>query len=79
MSEREQYIEKAKARIDQWNAEIDKMKAKVDEAQADTKINYQKQIDQMQVQRDKAEARLKELRKTSDDAWHDMRSGFDKA
>ena len=72
MSEREQYIEKAKARIDQWNAEID-------EAEADAKINYQKQIDGMRAQRDDAEAKLKELREASDDAWHDMKSGFDKA
>ena len=28
MSEKNQYIEKAKARIAQWDAEIDKMKAK---------------------------------------------------
>ena len=72
MSERKQFIEKAKARIDQWNAEIDKMKAKADEAEADAKINYQKQIDGMRVQRDEAEAKLKELREASDDAWHDM-------
>ena len=63
MSEREQYIEKAK----------------VDEAEADAKINYQKQIDGMRAQRDDAEAKLKELREASDDAWHDMKSGFDKA
>lgn len=79
MSEKNQYIEKAKARIAQWDAEIDKMKAKTDEAEADAKIEYQKQLDEMRTQRDKANARLTELRNASDDAWEDMMSGFVKA
>ena len=52
MSEKNQYIEKAKARIAQWDAEIDKMKAKADEAEADAKIEYQKQLSEMRTQRD---------------------------
>jgi multidrug resistance efflux pump len=79
MSAREQYIEKAKARIDQWNAEIDKMKAQVHEAEADVKIKYQKQLDKMRAQRDDGDAKLKEVRHASDAAWDDMKSGFDKA
>ncbi|MGS4948209.1 hypothetical protein ACVDG3_22345 [Meridianimarinicoccus sp. RP-17] len=47
MSERDQYIEKAKA--------------KVDEAEANSRIAYQKQ-------RDEAETRLKGIRAASDDA-----------
>ncbi len=35
MTEREQYIEKAKAKLDQWNADIDKFKAKVAESDAE--------------------------------------------
>jgi uncharacterized coiled-coil DUF342 family protein len=79
MSNRDLYIEKAKAKIDQWNAEIDKMTAKVDEAEADTKIEYQKQLDEAREQRDVAEARLKKMRQASDDAWDDIKAGFDKA
>ena len=59
MSEREQYIEKTKAKIDQWNAEIKKMKAKVDEGEADAKIKAQKQLDEARKQRDEAEQKLK--------------------
>ena len=79
MSERDQYIEKTKARIYQWNAEIDKIKAQLDEAEADAKIKYQKQLDEMRTQRNEAEAKLKEMRAASNDAWDDMKSGFDKA
>ena len=55
------------------------MKAKVDEAEADTKIEYQKKLDEVRKQRDEAEAKLKEMRDAGDDAWDDMKAGFDKA
>jgi len=79
MSEREAYIEKAKARIDQWNADIEKLQAKVDEAEADAKIEYQKQLDEARKQRDEAEAKIKEIADSGDDAWDDMKAGFDSA
>jgi hypothetical protein len=79
MSEREQYIEKVKAQLDQWNAEIDKLQAKADEAEADAKIEYEKQINELRAQRDEAEAKAKELQETSNDAWADMKAGFDRA
>ncbi|SUZ34033.1 hypothetical protein ROE7235_03814 [Roseibaca ekhonensis] len=44
MTEREQYIEKAKAKLDQWNADIDKFKAKVAESDADAKIEFRARL-----------------------------------
>ena len=79
MTEREQYIEKAKAKLDEWNADIDKFKAKVTESDADAKIEFSEQLDEMRNQRDKAQAKLTELHDASDDAWHDMKSSFYKA
>jgi len=79
MTERDQYIEKTKAKIDQWNADIDRMKARAEEVGADARIEYQKRLDEMRAQRDEAEAQLKTLREASDDAWRDMKAGFDKA
>ncbi len=79
MTERDQYIEKTKAKIDQWNADIDRMKARAEEVGADARIEYQKRLDEMRAQRDEAEAQLKKLREASDDAWRDMKAGFDKA
>ena len=79
MSNREEYIEKTKAKLDQWNAEIDKMQARMEEAQADAKIEYQKQLKGMRKQRDEAEARLKELRESSDAAWEDISEAWTRA
>ena len=51
MSRREQYIEKINARFDQWDAEIARLKAKADAAEADAKIEYQKQLQELRAQR----------------------------
>lgn len=79
MGERNQYIEKVRARIAQWDAEIDRMKAKADEAEADARIEYEKQMREMQARRDEGVDRLEMLREASDEAWKDVRSGFDRA
>jgi predicted nucleic acid-binding Zn-ribbon protein len=79
MTDKNAYIEKAKAQIDRWTAEIDKMTAKLAEAEADSKIAYDKQLDEARKQRDDAEAKLKEIGDSSDDAWDDMKAGIDKA
>ncbi len=79
MVDKSEYIEKAKARLDQWNAEIEKLKAKADEAEADAKVGYQKQIEEIRAQRDEAEKKMKEMQAASGDAWHEMKAGLDKA
>jgi chromosome segregation ATPase len=79
MSSRDEYVEKIKAKLDQWNAEIDKLEAQAREAEADEEIQRQKQVDELRRQRDQAEVKLKELQEMSTDAWNDMRSGFEEA
>ncbi len=79
MTDRDEYVEKAKARLDQWNAEIEKLQAKAKEARADAEIEYDKQIAEMRTRRDEAEQRLKELREAGDHAWKDVKEGLDRA
>jgi len=78
MSERTQYVEKAKARIDQWNADIEKLQAKANEAKADAKIEYEDQLKELRAQRDEAKAKLEEMAEASDSAWDDMKAGFER-
>ncbi|MFN3954384.1 MAG: hypothetical protein ACK4LQ_08010 [Pararhodobacter sp.] len=79
MDDKDQYVEKAKARLDQWNADIDKLQAQAAEARADARIAYERQIAELRKQRDEAEAKLKEVNAASGEAWRDMKAGFDKA
>ena len=79
MSMKQAYQEKLQARLDEWSAEIEKLEAKVSEAQADSKIEYEKQLRELREHRDAAETKLKELRDAGDDAWQDMKAGLDNA
>lgn len=79
MSKNDQYVEKAKAQLDQWNAEIAKMEAKVREVEADSKIEYEKYLGELRTKRDDAQQKLHDLGQAGDDAWDDMKDGFEKA
>lgn len=79
MSKKDQYIEKAKEKLDQWNADIEKAQRNIDKSEADAKIKYQDNLDVMRKQRDEAEAWIKEMRDVEDGAWRDAKTGFDKA
>lgn len=79
MSEREAYVEKVKAQIDQWNAEIAKFQAKAREATADAKIEYEEEIAGLKGRRDALLERLDELEKAGEGAWSDVRDATEKA
>ncbi|MCC5861202.1 MAG: coiled coil domain-containing protein [Gammaproteobacteria bacterium] len=79
MTDKHLYIEKAKARLDQWEADIDRLKAKAEETQADSRIEYQHQLEALRAKRDEARRKLREAQDSSDDAWDDIKSGLDKA
>jgi hypothetical protein len=65
---RDEYIQKLKSQLDQWNAQAAKW-----EAQSG------KQAEQFRAQRDAALAELKRLQGASADAWQDMTRGADAA
>lgn len=75
MSEKDAYVQKLHVKIDEWNAEIDKLKARADEAEAESRIEYQKQLENLQEKRRAAEKKLAEVRQAGEDAWQDLKSG----
>lgn len=68
MSIKEAYEKKLQAQLDEWNAEIDKLKAKADKTEADTRLEYYKQIQGLRAQQQAAQTKLSELRQSSEDA-----------
>jgi len=90
MSSREDYVEKMKAQLDQWNAEIGKWEAKARETQAEAKTDLDKRIEMVRQQREQAMYQMKllqgaageawlEMMRGTDEAWARMREAFDKA
>lgn len=79
MSMKEAYEKKLQSHLDEWGAEIDKLKAKADSAEADTQLEYYKQIEALRSKQESANKKLAELKEAGDDAWEDLKSGLDSA
>lgn len=79
MSERDAYIEKAKAQLDRWNAEIDKLEARARELSADGEIAYRDTLQDLHGKRDALEQQLEETRQSGEQAWTDLKVGLDAA
>lgn len=79
MVNRDEYVQKLKTQLDQWNAEAEKWEAKAKAAQAGMKAEYEKQLAAVNSRRDEAMYRMKLLQNASLDAWQDMMRGTDEA
>jgi multidrug resistance efflux pump len=79
MSMKEQYEQKLEAQLDEWGAEINKLKAKAKGAEADGKIEYEKEIKEINAMQEAAKDKLKELKNAGEDAWRDLKVGIDDA
>jgi uncharacterized coiled-coil DUF342 family protein len=79
MSKRDAYVAKLKAQLDEWNAEVKKWEAKAKGAQADVRIEYEKQLDAFRRQRDQALEQMRQVQAAAGDAWLDLVHGADEA
>ena len=79
MSERELYIKKFEAKIDEWKAEAQALRARTEGASADAQLQAKRELDGVERQIDDAEKRLDELREAGDDAWTSIKDGADAA
>ncbi|HEX9685877.1 MAG TPA: hypothetical protein VGA25_08515 [Burkholderiales bacterium] len=90
MIKRDEYVEKLKQQLDQWNAEVAKWESKAKAAQAGARAEYDKQLQAYRHQRDQALEHMRRVQSASgeawinlmrgaDDAWAKMRDAFEKA
>ena len=79
MADKDAYVKKMHAKLDEWNAEIDKLKAKADQAEAESRIEYQNQIEDLQDKRTEAKKKLSQVKEAGEGAWEDLKSGVQDA
>lgn len=77
MSTKQAYKQKLDAQMNEWRAEIDKLRAKFNKADADTKIETEKEIGQLEARFEAAKAKMRELSDAGDEAWESLRKGID--
>lgn len=79
MSDRDVYVEKMKAKIDEWNADLAKLEARSREVEADMRLKYDQQIKELREHRERMEERMKEFQRAGEESWKRMREGMESA
>ena len=79
MTNRDEYVQKLKAQIDQWNAQAARWEAQMKEAQGRARQEYSQQLDQIKSRRDEMLYQMKLLQSASVGAWEDLMRGADQA
>ncbi len=79
MNDKELYMRKLQARIDEWKADIDKFKAKASGASADVQLDMNQQVRVLERRIEDGKARLSELAEAGEDAWESIKDGIESA
>lgn len=79
MSNRDEYIRKMQAKLEEWNAEIDTLAAKASEVSADVKKEYNEQIESLKAKQAVARQKIEELQQAGESAWVDLKAGIELA
>ncbi|MDX1644145.1 MAG: hypothetical protein R3244_07290 [Thermoanaerobaculia bacterium] len=77
MTERQAYIDKLSAKLEEWDAELDKLEAKAEGLGADARIELQKRADAWREERRELRERLSELKSSGDSAWQEVKAGLE--
>ncbi|MDX1605780.1 MAG: hypothetical protein R3202_06275 [Candidatus Competibacterales bacterium] len=73
------YQQKLQAQLDEWRADIDKLRARAEQAEADTRLELQQQIEALQARHQAAAEKLDKLRQSGEEAAKTMQSGIEAA
>jgi len=79
MSDKEIYLQKMRAQLDEWKADVDKLKAKASKASADARLEKNKQIEVLESKIEEGKTKLSERSRAGEDAWESVREGVDSA
>jgi hypothetical protein len=73
------YTQKLESKLKEWTALIEKLRARAKVAEVDLKIKYSREVGNLEEKKEVLEKGLRELKKSSDEAWEAVKSGTEKA
>lgn len=77
LENRDAYVQKLKAKIDEWNADIDKLTVKARQLKAEKEIEYRDQIEALRSKREAMEAKIASLRNSGESSWEELRKNVE--
>jgi hypothetical protein len=75
--EKKAFEQKMEARLEKWEAQVQIMRARAKEAGAETKAEIAKELDELEERSDAARNKLRDVRKSSGQAWEDLKGGIE--
>jgi cell fate (sporulation/competence/biofilm development) regulator YmcA (YheA/YmcA/DUF963 family) len=81
MEEKQQqaYMDKVNARVKVIGAKLEELKAKADHVDAETKIQYNQQIEKLAHKKQEVQTKLNEMKVSGKGAWNSLKIGLDAA
>jgi hypothetical protein len=79
MVNREEYVAKMKAQLDQWNAQMAQWEAAARDAKAEAKGEWEKQVGILKSRIDDVVFRMELLKGASTEAWQEVARGAEEA
>jgi chromosome segregation ATPase len=79
MTKRDEYAEKLKTQIDEWNAELDRFEGRMNAAAAEARQKYQEELNALRQRRDDMLQELARVQQATDDAWDEVWRGAEEA
>ncbi|MGF1465472.1 MAG: coiled coil domain-containing protein [Sandaracinaceae bacterium] len=73
MDDKEKYVQKLHAQLDELSASVDKMRAKMKEAQADAEAEMKKHVEAADARLKEGRQHLKELREAQTAKWEETK------
>ena len=79
MPNREIFVEKLKAKLDEWNVEVDRLESKAEMIDAQSRARYRAAMQEIKGKIQQIEKKLTVLKNSGTDAWQDLKVGAEDA
>ena len=74
---REAYVQELKTKMDEWGAEIDKIETIAEQVEADSRMRFHKQLEELRKKHKEVEDKIVELQSACGGGWDDLRQGLE--
>ncbi len=78
MATKEEFRKKLEAHLKQWDVELEQLKTKARLASENARVIFDNELEDLKLQRAKAQQMLTQLSARSENAWGDLKEGMEK-
>ncbi len=79
MAKRDEYVERVKKRLDDWNADIKKLEDAYEKAETGARLRLKEQIQSLHRHREEAQAQIRRIEDAAEEVWHEIARGAEEA